>query len=271
MGAGRTEVARALVGADPITAGTITLRGRPVRIGSPAEAARHRIGYLSEDRKQLGLLLEQDVTANVVLSSLAERFQRFGFVRSPRDAGHRAGAGRRAADQDAVGRPDRAEPLRRQPAEGRAGQVAGQGLRRAHRRRAHPRHRRGRQGGDLRAAQQPRRAGQVDHHDLLGAARGAAHVAPHRGDERGPDHRRAGRRGGHPGARHAPGDAAPGHQPRGRGRARPGRADPARSQEQETDDIADRHPAAGQPSRPGRTRPGARCASGCSSCSRSPA
>jgi len=82
MGAGRTEVARALVGADPISAGTITLRGRPVRIGSPAEAARHRIGYLSEDRKQLGLLLGQDVTANVVLSSLAERFQRFGFVRS---------------------------------------------------------------------------------------------------------------------------------------------------------------------------------------------
>ena len=81
MGAGRTELARALVGADPISAGTITLRGRPVRISSPAEAAKHRIGYLSEDRKQLGLLLEQDVTANVGLSSLAERFQRFGFVR----------------------------------------------------------------------------------------------------------------------------------------------------------------------------------------------
>ena len=81
MGAGRTEVARALVGADPITAGTVTLRGRAVRIGSPAEAARHRIGYLSEDRKHLGLLLEQDVTANVALPALAERFARFGFVR----------------------------------------------------------------------------------------------------------------------------------------------------------------------------------------------
>jgi ribose transport system ATP-binding protein len=80
MGAGRTEVGRALVGADPITSGTITLRGRPVRIGSPAEAARHRIGYLSEDRKHLGLLLDQDVTANVALSSLAERFSSFGFV-----------------------------------------------------------------------------------------------------------------------------------------------------------------------------------------------
>ncbi len=82
MGAGRTEVARAVVGADPISAGTITLRGKPVRIANPAEAAKHRIGYLSEDRKHLGLLLEQDVAANITLSSLVERFQAWGFVRS---------------------------------------------------------------------------------------------------------------------------------------------------------------------------------------------
>jgi ribose transport system ATP-binding protein len=81
MGAGRTEVARAIVGADPISAGTIALRGKPVRIANPAEAAKHRIGYLSEDRKHLGLLLEQDVAANVTLSSLVERFQSWGFVR----------------------------------------------------------------------------------------------------------------------------------------------------------------------------------------------
>jgi ribose transport system ATP-binding protein len=81
MGAGRTEVARALVGADPITAGTVTLHGRPVRIANPAEAARLGIGYLSEDRKHLGLLLEQDVNANIGLSSIRERFQSFGFVR----------------------------------------------------------------------------------------------------------------------------------------------------------------------------------------------
>jgi ribose transport system ATP-binding protein len=51
MGAGRTEVARALVGADPVESGTVELRGQPVRITTPAEAARHRIGYLSEDRR----------------------------------------------------------------------------------------------------------------------------------------------------------------------------------------------------------------------------
>jgi len=80
MGAGRTEVARAIVGADKISGGVIRLRGREVRINNPAEAARYRIGYLSEDRKNLGLLLEHDVAANITLSSLAERFTRWAFV-----------------------------------------------------------------------------------------------------------------------------------------------------------------------------------------------
>jgi ribose transport system ATP-binding protein len=69
MGAGRTEVARALVGADKVTGGTVKLRGREIAIRNPAEAASHRIGYLSEDRKKLGLLLEQDVSANIGLSA----------------------------------------------------------------------------------------------------------------------------------------------------------------------------------------------------------
>jgi ribose transport system ATP-binding protein len=80
MGAGRTEVARAIVGADKVSAGVVRLRGRELRIHHPADAARHRIGYLSEDRKHLGLLLEHDVAANITLSSLAERFTRWGFV-----------------------------------------------------------------------------------------------------------------------------------------------------------------------------------------------
>ncbi|HEY3017027.1 MAG TPA: sugar ABC transporter ATP-binding protein [Nocardioides sp.] len=80
MGAGRTEVARAVVGADRRTAGTIELRGCPIAVRNPADAAKHRIGYLSEDRKHLGLLLEQDVAANVALPSLAERFSNYGVV-----------------------------------------------------------------------------------------------------------------------------------------------------------------------------------------------
>ncbi len=81
MGAGRTEVARALVGADVVESGTVELRGKPVRITTPAEAAKHRIGYLSEDRKHLGLLLDQDVNANIGLSSIREKFQSWGFVK----------------------------------------------------------------------------------------------------------------------------------------------------------------------------------------------
>jgi ribose transport system ATP-binding protein len=81
MGAGRTEVARALVGADKTDSGTVTLHGRRVRIGNPADAARLGIGYLSEDRKRFGLLLDQDVKANIALSALREKFTTAGFIR----------------------------------------------------------------------------------------------------------------------------------------------------------------------------------------------
>lgn len=80
MGAGRTEVARALVGADKVTAGEVQLRGRRIKVHNPADAAKHRIGYLSEDRKRLGLVLAEDVASNIALTSLRERFAMFGFV-----------------------------------------------------------------------------------------------------------------------------------------------------------------------------------------------
>jgi ribose transport system ATP-binding protein len=80
MGAGRTETARAIVGADPVTGGTVVLRGRQVRIANPASAVGHGIGYLSEDRKRYGLLLDKDVKANVTLGALRTRFTSGGFV-----------------------------------------------------------------------------------------------------------------------------------------------------------------------------------------------
>jgi ribose transport system ATP-binding protein len=82
MGAGRTEVARAIVGADPITSGEVRVHGERVHISNPADAARHRIGYLSEDRKRFGLLLGQDVNFNVLLPSLDDYVNRAGLVRS---------------------------------------------------------------------------------------------------------------------------------------------------------------------------------------------
>src|SRR5919107_1890520 len=70
MGAGRTEVARAIFGADPLEGGEILVRGKPVSIRSPQDAVRLGIGYLSEDRKRFGLATGMDVAANIVMSCL---------------------------------------------------------------------------------------------------------------------------------------------------------------------------------------------------------
>jgi ribose transport system ATP-binding protein len=70
MGAGRTEVARAVFGADPITSGEIEVHGRRVNIKSPQDAVALGIGYLSEDRKHFGLATGLSVATNVVMASL---------------------------------------------------------------------------------------------------------------------------------------------------------------------------------------------------------
>ena len=79
MGAGRTETARAVIGAESRTAGTVRISGREVRISHPGDAVRLGIGYLSEDRKRYGLILRQDVAANTVLASIPA-YTRYGFL-----------------------------------------------------------------------------------------------------------------------------------------------------------------------------------------------
>lgn len=80
MGAGRTEVARVLFGADPATTGTINLHGNEVKIKSPAAAVKHGIGYLSEDRKQFGLLVNMDVKSNIALATIKDYQSKAMFV-----------------------------------------------------------------------------------------------------------------------------------------------------------------------------------------------
>jgi len=70
MGAGRTELARAVFGADRIEAGEVFVRGRKVSIRSPEDAVAHGIGYLSEDRKHFGLATGMDVETNIALASM---------------------------------------------------------------------------------------------------------------------------------------------------------------------------------------------------------
>ncbi|MGI6777617.1 MAG: sugar ABC transporter ATP-binding protein [Acetivibrionales bacterium] len=82
MGAGRTEVARAVFGADRIDSGEIFVNGEKVHIRSPKDAIKYGIGYMSEDRKRYGLALNMDVEANIVLATYKKFLGLFGWVNS---------------------------------------------------------------------------------------------------------------------------------------------------------------------------------------------
>ena len=79
MGAGRTELARTIVGADAPSAGRVLLDGREVRLSSPRRAIRAGIGFLPEDRKRHGLVMTLSVCENIGLPNLA-RWSRIGVV-----------------------------------------------------------------------------------------------------------------------------------------------------------------------------------------------
>ncbi len=79
MGAGRTEVARLLFGADQKTSGEVFLHGKKTSIKSPKDAVEAGIAYLSEDRKRYGLALGLSVAENMVMADL-ENFSNMGFV-----------------------------------------------------------------------------------------------------------------------------------------------------------------------------------------------
>ena len=77
MGAGRTETARALFGADPKQSGKISVMGkdgqlREVTINSPQDAVKYGIGYLSEDRRRYGVVVQKSVTENTTLATMEE-------------------------------------------------------------------------------------------------------------------------------------------------------------------------------------------------------
>ncbi len=71
MGAGRTEVARAVFGADAIDSGEVRVRGQLLTLKTPRDAVQAGIGYLSEDRKHFGLATGMDVESNITLPSLS--------------------------------------------------------------------------------------------------------------------------------------------------------------------------------------------------------
>ncbi len=79
MGAGRTETARAIFGADPKTSGTIYVNGKKVEINSPQDAVKYGIGYLSEDRKRFGIVVQKSVAENSTMATL-ENFVKGLFI-----------------------------------------------------------------------------------------------------------------------------------------------------------------------------------------------
>jgi len=84
VGSGRTELARAIFGADPIDEGEIILRGQSVDISSPGQAMELGLGFVTEDRKAEGLILPLSVRSNTALPSLSAR-QLLGFVQLQRE------------------------------------------------------------------------------------------------------------------------------------------------------------------------------------------
>ena len=80
VGAGRTEVLRAIFGVDPITSGDIFIRGEKVEIKKPIDAIKDGIGLIPEDRKMQGLFLMMSVKDNITIASM-QKIERRGFIR----------------------------------------------------------------------------------------------------------------------------------------------------------------------------------------------
>lgn len=85
VGAGRSELARAIFGADPMEAGEIYLNGNKINITSPSDAISNGIVYIPENRKSEGLAVEMNVMENLSLPSLLEFSNRLGVINKKRE------------------------------------------------------------------------------------------------------------------------------------------------------------------------------------------
>ena len=72
MGAGRTEIMKAIFGSMPHVTGTVKIDGKPVKIKAPQDAIKHRIGFITEDRKTEGLMLDDSISKNVSIANLGK-------------------------------------------------------------------------------------------------------------------------------------------------------------------------------------------------------
>ena len=203
VGAGRSEIARAVFGVDGYDAGRVRIE-RQASPDDAARAPRSRPAWPSCPRTAAPRAWSPR-RPSPATSPRSSGAAWPGPGSSPTGAENRAAgpwAGRLEVKTNALDMSARHDE-RRQPAEGRHRQVARHRARPADHRRADPRHRRRHQGRGAPAAVRARRPGHGDPDDLLRAARGARHGRPRPGRLRGPDHRRPPARRGHPRGRHA--------------------------------------------------------------------
>jgi ribose transport system ATP-binding protein len=107
IGAGRSEIVKGVCGLHPVTAGSIELNGKPVRIRSYRDSIDHKIVYLSEDRKGDGVFLDLSIAANVSALDLEQVSTRWGTV----DAGREAEQATRLGDRLALKRGNIHDPV----------------------------------------------------------------------------------------------------------------------------------------------------------------
>lgn len=86
VGAGRTEIVRALFGADKVKGHKITIDGKQVKIKNPRDAKAAGMGFVTEDRKQEGLILSHTVETNISMAKL-EKITKLGFVQKSLEKG----------------------------------------------------------------------------------------------------------------------------------------------------------------------------------------
>ena len=184
MGSGRTELARILFGLDNFDSGEIRLGGEPVQRSSPRRSIGRGVAFITENRREEGLLMNMQIAENITLAALP----RFGVtpLQFIEQAASRRGRHRSRGPSRDQGRLDIAagqEPVGRQPAEGGARQMAAVGAGRLPDGRADARHRRGGKARNLFDHRPPRRRWRRRAVHLLRDRGTACHVRPHAGDE----------------------------------------------------------------------------------------
>ena len=85
MGAGRSELARAIFGADPVDSGDVIMNGRKLSLKSPPDAIKAGIAYLSENRKEEGLAVKMRLSENITMANVQEISRHFGVLSRSRE------------------------------------------------------------------------------------------------------------------------------------------------------------------------------------------